>query len=84
MGTPINEPIRTGVVFDYQSVKPVWFMWGARRYPIREVTQRWQTRQGTTPILHLGVTDGVSCFELAFNQDTLTWRLISAEADWCE
>jgi hypothetical protein len=84
MGTEIREPIKVGAVFDRSQVTPAWFVWGGRRYAVRDVTQRWQTREGSTPILHLGVTDGSSCFELTFNQHTLLWLLASVEANGCE
>lgn len=79
MSTNIQEPIKTGVVFDRGGVFPAWFIWGGRRYTVREVTQRWRTKNGSETILHLGVTDWVSVFELTFNQETLVWRLRSVE-----
>ncbi len=81
MSTEIHEPISVSVTFDRTNVRPSWFLWKQRRYPIKEVTQRWQTKEGQTPILHLGVTDGTNCFELTFNQHTLTWHLASVETD---
>ncbi len=81
MGTDVNEPITVSAVFDRSQVRPAWFLWGRRRYAIREVTQRWQTRDGSAYLLHLGVTDGATCFELIFNQHTLVWRLASIETD---
>ena len=81
MGTEIHEPIKAGVVFDRTLIKPAWFIWGQRRYTVKEVTQRWQTKEGQAPILHLGVTDGATCFELTFNQQTLIWHLASVEAN---
>lgn len=81
MSTPINEPITAGVVFDRRQVRPAWFLWRGRRYAVREVTQHWQTTEGRTLLLHLGVTDGATCFELVFNQHTLIWTLAAAETD---
>ncbi len=79
MGTAIHEPIKIGVIFDYGAVRPAWFLWGGRRYNVREVTQRWQVKEGRATVLHLGVTDGASLFELVFNQETLSWWLVSIE-----
>ncbi len=84
MSTEIHEPVSVAVVFDRLHVRPAWFLWNQRRYPVKEVTQRWQTKDGQAPILHLGVTDGATCFELTFNQHTLIWQLASVEADGCE
>ena len=84
MGTQVNEAVKVGVVFDRGAVRPAWFIWAGRRYAVREVTQRWQTKEGRSPILHLGVTDGANGFELAFNQETLSWSLAAIEVDGCE
>jgi len=79
MGARIREHVRTGVVFDQGRVSPAWFVWNGRRYRVREVTQRWSTKSGSETILHLGVTDGASVFELTLNQQTLVWRLAAVE-----
>jgi hypothetical protein len=84
MATQINEPITAGVVFEPGRIRPAWFIWHHRRYAIQEVTQRWHTKEGQAAILHLGVTDGATAFERAFNQQTLVWSLASTEADGCE
>ncbi len=83
MGTQIDEPITVGVVFERSRVRPAWFIWGSRRYVVKDVTQRWQTKAGQTPILHLGVTDGASTFELTLDQHALVWRLAAVEANGC-
>ena len=77
MSAEIHEPITAAVVFDRAHVRPTWFLWKQRRYPIKEVTQWWRTKEGQAIILHLGVTDGSTCFELTFNQHTLVWHLAS-------
>lgn len=85
MSTVINESVIVGVVFGATprsaagTVKPVWFIWRQRRYPVQDITLRWQTREGSDTILHLGVSDRANVFELALNQQTLIWRLIRVE-----
>jgi hypothetical protein len=79
MSTPIHEPIQVGAVFISSGVTPRWFLWRCRRYQIRQITMRWQTQEGRATILHLGVTDGASLFELEFNQHSLTWWLGAVE-----
>ena len=83
MSTDIDEPLKTGVIFDRQLIRPAWFVWNGRRYAVRQVTQRWQTKEGQAPILHVGVTDGASTFELTLNQHSLIWRLAAVEANGC-
>lgn len=84
MSTEIHEPVKAGVIFEHGSAKPAWFMWNGRRHEVREVTQRWQTKEGAATILHLGVSDGTSVFELTFNQHTLAWQLASVETTGCK
>ncbi len=79
MTTFINEPIQVGAVFRRGIVQPSWFIWGSRRIEVRDVTMRWTTQEGQTTILHLGVTDGTSLFELRLNQRALTWSLAGVQ-----
>jgi len=80
MAISFNELIAVGVVFDRGRVTPAWFQWAGRRYSGCRVTMRWQTREGSALVLHLAVTtDNATCFELTFNQQTLTWRLAAVD-----
>ena len=79
MSTEVDEPIQVGAVFASGQVRPAWFLWRRRRFAIREITMRWQTQEGRTRLLHLGVTDGASVFELVLNQETLGWRLAAVD-----
>jgi hypothetical protein len=84
MATKIDEPITVGAVFRQGGVRPAWFIWRGRRYEVREVTMSWATAEGRERIRHVSVTDGASEFELALNQERLTWRLVAVDADGCE
>jgi hypothetical protein len=84
MGTKVDEPVKVGAVFGPEGIRPVWFIWKRRRYEVTQVTMRWQTKEGTAAILHLGVTDGSNLFELTCNQQTLAWRLAAVEGNGCE
>jgi len=75
----IDEPIAVGAVFDRGRIRPAWFLWQGRRYDRCQVTLRWQTREGTAPILHLAVAAGGATFELTLNQQTLAWRLAAVD-----
>jgi hypothetical protein len=81
MSTEVNEPITTAIIFRPGQLSPVWFVWKGRRYERLLVTQRWQTQEGQTTLLHLAVTNGATWFELTFNSRTLIWRLAAVEAD---
>lgn len=75
MATSIRETIQVGAVFRAGVVRPAWFIWRNRKYEVREVTMRWHTSEGRAAILHVGVTDGANVYELALNQETLSWSL---------
>ena len=80
--TTIDEPIHVNAVFRAGQVHPLWFVWAKRRYPVREVTLRWHTRQGREEFSHLAVvTAQGDMAELTFNHQTLMWHLARTEAD---
>jgi len=77
----INTPIRVGAIFGPgHHIRPVWFDWQQRKYPVREVTYRWQQHDGDTLMLHFAVTDGSALYELAYDTARQTWHLETLEA----
>ncbi len=77
----IREQIRVAVVFGPgDSVRPVWFDWGRRKYTVREVTYTWRERQGETTIFHFAVSDGANLFELVYNVASQLWALTAVDA----
>ncbi len=80
----IREHIRVAVIFGPgNSIRPVWFDWGRRKYTVREVTYTWRERQGETTLLHFAVTDGADLFELSYNPATQGWTLAAVDARPC-
>ena len=79
MPIEINEPITVGAVFSKGGVKPVWFSRKGRQIRVREVAFTWKTREGRACILHFSVTDGQGLYEIAYNIETMGWRLLNAE-----
>ncbi|MFB0525929.1 MAG: hypothetical protein ACETVO_00485 [bacterium] len=71
----IEEPIQVGAIFKGSKIKPRWFIWKKRKYPIRDVTFRWQDRKGEETLLYFSVSDGVNTYEICFNQKSLNWFL---------
>ena len=81
MPVEIGDSIRVGVVFGGQpKVRPVWFIWHEREVRIREITYRWQSRDGRSVIHHFAVSDGANVYELRYDAGTLGWTLASTEA----
>ena len=77
----IREHIRVAVIFGPgNSIRPVWFDWGRRKYEVREVTYSWQERQGEATIHHFAVSDGANLFELAYDAVGQVWALAAVDA----
>jgi hypothetical protein len=82
MITSIDESIKVGAIFgNGRKIKPVWFLWNRRRYPIREVTYSWVSREGRATIYNFSVTDGSSLYEICYNAETLSWKLLAVETE---
>lgn len=79
MITEINEIIQVGAIFgdNKKKLKPVWFIWGGRRYNIQEITYTWTERMGKAVVHHFTVTDGANLSSISYNTDTLVWTLHS-------
>lgn len=77
----INEPIEAGVVFQKESVRPVWFFWQGRKYSVEKITYRWKERQGETWLHFFSVFDGVQTFELIYDSKSLQWKLGRVSGD---
>ncbi len=81
MITEINEPIKVGAIFgdNKKKLKPVWFVWGGRKYNIREITYIWTEKTGKSVICHFAVADGANLFNISYSTDSLVWTLHSVE-----
>lgn len=81
MTTEVNEPIKVGAIFgdNKKKLKPVWFVWGSRKYNVREITYIWTEKSGKASIHHFTVTDSANLFDISYSTDTLAWILHSVE-----
>ena len=76
-----NLNIRVGVVHGPgRQIQPVWFDLNRRKYLIREVTNSWRERCGSTELLHFHVTDEGALYELIYNLASGCWSLQQLEA----
>ncbi|MBI5644247.1 MAG: hypothetical protein HY954_12325 [Deltaproteobacteria bacterium] len=78
MATEIREFIKVVAVFE-EGIRPVKFKWKGRVYPIKEITCRWASKEGSATIMHFSVTDGAALFEITYNQASLRWTLEEVE-----
>lgn len=83
MLTEINEPVETGVVFGRGAVRPVWFFWKGRKYPVQKIAYRWKEKSGETWLYFFSVFDGANTFELIYDSKLLSWKLgrVSGEGE---
>lgn len=73
--TEINEPIEVGAVFKKTGLRPVWFLWKGRKYPVERVTYRWKAKRGEAWVHAFSVFDGINTFELLYDSKFLEWKL---------
>jgi len=79
MATEIDEPITVGAIFSRGAMRPIWFTWNNREIKIREITFMWKTQDGKVPVLHFSASDGQGLYEIAFNGETMEWRILTCE-----
>lgn len=78
-----SESLRVGAVFGPGNrLRPVWFDRKGRQYRIREVTYRWQEREGAATILHFAVTvqEEAALYELCYDTAGQHWSLTTLES----
>jgi len=71
----IEEPIYVGAIFRGDNIRPRWFVWKKRKYPVREITFSWREKKGDETLIYFSVSDGVNLYEICFNQRRLNWFL---------
>jgi hypothetical protein len=76
----IREQIRVAAIFGPgDRIRPVWFDWHNRKYTVREITYRWQEREGSAIRLHFAVSDGTVLYELCYHTISQIWFLAAVE-----
>mgnify|MGYP001577202592 CR=1 FL=1 len=73
--TEINDPVEVGAVFRKTGLRPVWFLWKGRKYPVERVTYRWKEKSGEGWLHSFSVFDGTNTFELVYDSKLLRWKL---------
>lgn len=64
-----------------KKIKPVWFVWRGRQYRIKEVTYTWTNKEGRATVHYFSVTDGQDLYEIAYNTETMVWKLVAVEVE---
>lgn len=73
----LNDPIKIVCRFQGGKVTPLSFEWHQRPYKIERIVFRFQTNQGTEPLLIFSCETTEGVFDLSFNLKTLSWRIRS-------
>ena len=76
----MQTPVDVGVVFQRAAARPLWFVWGRRRYEVREVAHAWRQECRGVRAHHYAVSDGAKMYELSLDAQTLRWSLGRV---WC-
>jgi len=75
MLTEIHEPVEVAALFRKTGLRPVWFLWKGRKYPIEKITYRWKEKTGDHWVYSFSVFDGANTFELIYDSKLLEWKL---------
>jgi hypothetical protein len=77
----VVDNIRVAVVHGPGNrLTPVWFDLNRRKHNIRQITNSWRERRGTTELIHFHVTDDGALYELTYNLGSGCWQLELVES----
>jgi len=71
----ILEEVEVGAVFGKNRIKPGWFVWKDRKYPVEKVGYVWHDRNGDELVYYFSVVAGANLYELSFHTRKLKWML---------
>ena len=79
----VGHTIIVGAIFGGTTkIKPVWFIWDGRHYHIKDITYRWNRRNGRSLLHHFSVIDtSDNLYEIAYQTDNATWHLLGIAED---
>lgn len=77
----VNENIKVFALFDERGVTPLRFLWKGITYPIKETRFKWEDREGKARLHHFAVSDGTNAFQLTYNSEHLTWKLLAVDTE---
>jgi len=77
VATPIrvHEPIRVAVDFQGTKIRPLAFVWGAKKYVIEKVNLVYKRRHGDGYQWCFAVSDKTNSYVLLYDPENLQWTL---------
>ena len=75
MTEEILEPVDVAAVFGNNQIRPRWFVWKNRRYPVEKITYTWREKEGEEVICYFSVTSSATLYYLAYHTKKLKWVL---------
>lgn len=71
----IDQPVKVGVKFSSEGVRPVWFFWKGHKHDIDEVNLYHRSFKGEAPLHHFSVSSGDEFYKLVLDGKKLNWKL---------
>ncbi len=67
--------IKVATIFEKGKLKPVWFIHEARKYPVKEISYEWISKNGASKLYHFAVSDGTNTYSIYFDDRNMKWEL---------
>jgi hypothetical protein len=71
----VNENIGVEVGFWGRRMMPLRFVWGGRRHEVKQVTLKFERKDGGRKYLGFAVDTGQMLAELLLDKEDLVWRM---------
>ncbi|HNS33479.1 MAG TPA: hypothetical protein PKN36_11005 [bacterium] len=71
----ILEQVEVGAVFGKNRIKPRWFIWKNRKYPVEKISYIWHDTNGDELVYYFSVVASANLYELSFYTRKLKWML---------
>ena len=74
----IDEQVSVGLLYNHikHVATPSVLYWRGRRYTLSQIGLHYTVREGRVLTHIFSATDGVTCFRLVLNTETLAWKLL--------
>lgn len=74
MPAVINEPIHVITLFKNKPI-PLQMLWKRKKVTFTKVNFTYESRQGSTRMIHFTVSSDTDSYKITFDTKNLTWKL---------
>lgn len=71
----VGEPVRVAVDFQGSKIRPLAFVWGAKKYIVKKVNLVYKRRHGDGYQWCFAVSDASNSYVLLYDPENLRWTL---------